>query len=161
MHQSIADIAENICSIHTCAEKINGVNPEGIPEYQFTECQVRRINQTIEALDQGMDEDLANHRFMVFKARDYLQTTQNPVLHQLHTLPAATTTTTTTCPAPSTLSLRPRLPLPPSLPLPSPSQPLTGATGLPRSTNSSWISSASRRTSTSRHLPTSPTSFQP
>ena len=36
MHQSIADIAENICSIHTCAEKINGVNPEGIPEYQFT-----------------------------------------------------------------------------------------------------------------------------
>ena len=37
MHQSIADIAENIQSIHTCAEKINGVNPEGIPEYQFTE----------------------------------------------------------------------------------------------------------------------------
>ena len=60
MHQSIADIAENIRSIHTCAEKINGVNPEGIPEYQFTEQQVRRINQTIEALDQGMDEDPAN-----------------------------------------------------------------------------------------------------
>ena len=39
MHQLIADIAENICSIHTCAEKINGVNPEGIPEYQFTEQQ--------------------------------------------------------------------------------------------------------------------------
>ena len=37
MHQSIADIAKNIRSIHTCAEKINGVNPEGIPEYQFTE----------------------------------------------------------------------------------------------------------------------------
>ena len=37
MHQWIADIAENIRSIHTCAEKINGVNPEGIPEYQFTE----------------------------------------------------------------------------------------------------------------------------
>ena len=60
MHQSIADIAENIHSIHTCTEKINGTNPEGIPEYQFTEQQVRRINQTIEALDQGMDEDLAN-----------------------------------------------------------------------------------------------------
>ena len=51
MHQSIADIAENICSIHTCMEKINGINPEGIPEYQFTERQVKRINQTIEALD--------------------------------------------------------------------------------------------------------------
>ena len=37
MHQSIADITENIRSIHTCAEKINGVNPEGILEYQFTE----------------------------------------------------------------------------------------------------------------------------
>ena len=37
MHQLIVDIAKNICSIHTCAEKINGVNPEGIPEYQFTE----------------------------------------------------------------------------------------------------------------------------
>ena len=61
MHQSIADIAENIRSIHTCAEKINGTNPEGIPEYQFTERQVRRINLTIEALDQGMDEDPANH----------------------------------------------------------------------------------------------------
>ena len=60
MHQLIADIAENIQSIHTCAEKINGVNPEGIPEYQFTERQVRRINQTIEALDQGMDEDPTN-----------------------------------------------------------------------------------------------------
>ena len=36
MHQSIADITENIRSIHTCAEKINGVNPEGILEYQFT-----------------------------------------------------------------------------------------------------------------------------
>ena len=61
MHQSIADIAKNIHSIHTCAEKINGVNPEGILVYQFTKCQVRRINQTIEALDQGMDKDLANH----------------------------------------------------------------------------------------------------
>ena len=70
MHQSIVDIAENIRSIHICAEKINGVNPEGIPEYQFTERQVRRINQTIEALDQGMDEDPANCRFTVFKARD-------------------------------------------------------------------------------------------
>ena len=60
MHQSIADIAENIRSIHTCAEKINRVNPEGILEYQFTERQVRRINQTIEALDQGMDKDLTN-----------------------------------------------------------------------------------------------------
>ena len=60
IHQSIADIAKNICSIHTCAEKINGINPEGIPEYQFTEWQVQRINQTIEALDQGMDEDPAN-----------------------------------------------------------------------------------------------------
>ena len=37
MHQSITDITENIRSIHTCAEKINGVNPERIPEYQFTE----------------------------------------------------------------------------------------------------------------------------
>ena len=36
IHQSIVDIAENIQSIHTCAEKINGINPEGIPEYQFT-----------------------------------------------------------------------------------------------------------------------------
>ena len=60
MHQSIADIAENIRSIHTCTEKINRINPEGILEYQFTKCQVKRINQTIEALDQGMDEDLAN-----------------------------------------------------------------------------------------------------
>ena len=40
MHQSIVDIAENIQSIHTCTEKINRVNPEGIPEYQFTEHQV-------------------------------------------------------------------------------------------------------------------------
>ena len=104
MHQSIADIAKNIRSIHTCAEKINGTNPEGIPEYQFTERQVRRINLTIEALDQGMDEDLANHQFTVFKARDYLQTTQNPVLHQSHTLPATTTTTTPPCPPPSTSS---------------------------------------------------------
>ena len=70
VHQLIVDIAKNICSIHTCAEKINGVNLEGIPKYQFTEWQVRRINQTTEALDQGMDEDLANHWFMVFKARD-------------------------------------------------------------------------------------------
>ena len=36
IHQSIADIAENIQSIHTCTEKINGINPEGILEYQFT-----------------------------------------------------------------------------------------------------------------------------
>ena len=61
MHQLIADIAKNIQSIHTCAEKINGVNPEGIPEYQFTKHQVWKINQTIAALDQGMDKDLADH----------------------------------------------------------------------------------------------------
>ena len=74
MHQLIADITENIWSIHTCAEKINRVNPEGILEYQFTENQVQKINQTIAALDQGMDKDLADCQFMVFKARDYLQT---------------------------------------------------------------------------------------
>ena len=118
MHQLIADIAENICSIHTCAEKINRVNPEGIPEYQFTKCQVRRINQTIEVLDQGMDEDPANCQFTVFKARDYLQTTQNPVLHQSLTLPAATTTATP-CPPHSMSLLRLRQLSPPSPPLPS------------------------------------------
>ena len=61
MHQLIADIAKNIQSIHTCAEKINGINPEGILEYQFTKHQVQKINQTIAGLDQGMDKDLANH----------------------------------------------------------------------------------------------------
>ena len=101
MHQLIVDITENIQSIHTCTEKINGTNPEGIPEYQFTERQVWRINQTIEALDQRMDKDLANCRFTVFKVKDYLQMTQNLVPHQSHTLPAATTTTTTPCPPPS------------------------------------------------------------
>ena len=157
MHQSIVDITENIQSIHTCAEKINGINPEGIPEYQFTEHQVQKINQTIAALDQGMDEDPANCCFTVFKAKDCLQTTQNPVLHQLDALPATTTTTSQPCPPHSPPLSQLRLPLLPSPLLPSLSMHSTEGTTLLRSTSYLRISSTSKATSALRRQPTSPT----
>jgi hypothetical protein len=154
-------IKDNINTVNRNADRISGVNPEGIKPHNFSNSQLTRIGRVLNKLDEN-PADSTDWCFICYKQpKEEPVQLRTPILHHpLPTRPPPALPPHQQWMPPPPPHLRPSPPLPPNPP-PTQSTLLTAMNALQKSTGFLWTTSAINHRSGSRQPRTSHLSFTP